>query len=192
MAYTNAWSHSIPAGTDAANTLDTIIQQARLDLEQRINTILGSATSMLASDPIVNGTTNKDLTALTTLATAAAAAITTLNGIVNTPASNPFGGLGMTSGVGTSILIGGAAGGWYLVTLGFTAGSGITSLQITDTNAPLVTGSTYVQSYPSVGNVVLTVLIHINANVSAGATITAIFGGGANGLDVVYKYIGPL
>ena len=78
MAYTNTWSTTIPAGTLAANQIDTAIQQTRLDIAQRINTILGSLGSM-STDPVLNGTTVKDLTVLT----AELATKTTLTGLTN-------------------------------------------------------------------------------------------------------------
>lgn len=65
MAYTNAWSTTIPVGSLAANQIDTAIQQARLDIAERINTLIGSAGSM-STDPAINGTTAKSLTDLTT------------------------------------------------------------------------------------------------------------------------------
>ncbi len=52
MAYSNAWDESAPLGTAAANTLDTIIQQLKLDIRERMNTILDS-TGQWADDPIV-------------------------------------------------------------------------------------------------------------------------------------------
>lgn len=65
MPFTNVWSVLIPPGTLPANQIDTAIQQTRLDIAQRINQILGSAADM-DDDPIINGTTIKDLTTLTT------------------------------------------------------------------------------------------------------------------------------
>lgn len=78
MPYTNAWSTAIPPGSLAANQIDAAIQQTRLDIAERINTLIGAAGSMSA-DPAINGTTAKSLTTLTTeLATK-----TTLSGLTN-------------------------------------------------------------------------------------------------------------
>jgi hypothetical protein len=76
MAYSHTWSVSIPAGTLPANQIDTAIQQTRLDLQERCNTIIGSGGSM-SSDPVIDGTTVKSLTDLTT----AVNSKTTLSGL---------------------------------------------------------------------------------------------------------------
>jgi len=49
MTYTNAWSDTIPLGTDLANTIDDSIRQLRLDIHDRMNSIVQDWTA----DPIV-------------------------------------------------------------------------------------------------------------------------------------------
>lgn len=49
MAYTNAWSHTIPSGSDQAKTIDNHIRQVRLDLEERLLTFFED----LDADPLV-------------------------------------------------------------------------------------------------------------------------------------------
>ncbi len=41
MAFTNPWSNIIPAGSDPANTADDEIRQLRLDVDERMDTIVG-------------------------------------------------------------------------------------------------------------------------------------------------------
>lgn len=52
MSYTNSWSNTIPLGSSAANLIDDDIRQVRLDIYERINTILGSNGAMTA-DPVM-------------------------------------------------------------------------------------------------------------------------------------------
>lgn len=49
MAYTNAWDETKPLGTAAADTLESIIQQLKLDLHERLNTLVVDWTT----DPVV-------------------------------------------------------------------------------------------------------------------------------------------
>lgn len=49
MAYTNVWSNVIPAGTAAANTLDSVTQQLRLDINERMDVLVEDWTT----DPVV-------------------------------------------------------------------------------------------------------------------------------------------
>jgi hypothetical protein len=65
MTYTRAWSTSIPAGSRAANQIDSAIQEARLDIQERNNTIIGSGGNM-STDPVIDGSTVMSLTDLTT------------------------------------------------------------------------------------------------------------------------------
>ena len=53
MAYTNSWNESAPAGSDAANTIDDLMRQSKLDLRERINSLIGVATSISLADPVV-------------------------------------------------------------------------------------------------------------------------------------------
>lgn len=50
MAFTNPWSNIIPAGSDPANTADDEIRQLRLDIDERMDTIVAD----WSADPIVN------------------------------------------------------------------------------------------------------------------------------------------
>lgn len=49
MAFTNAWSTVIPAGSAAANTADDQIRQLRLDIQERMNEVVGDWTL----DPVI-------------------------------------------------------------------------------------------------------------------------------------------
>jgi hypothetical protein len=49
MAFTNPWSNIIPAGGDPANTTDDEIRQLRVDIDERMDTIVGD----WSADPIV-------------------------------------------------------------------------------------------------------------------------------------------
>lgn len=48
MAYTNAWSNAIPAGSVAANFIDDHIRQLRLDIDERLATIVND----IDADPL--------------------------------------------------------------------------------------------------------------------------------------------
>ncbi len=52
MAYTNTWDETAPLGTAAANTIDDIIRQLKVDIRERMNSIL-DATGQWDDDPIV-------------------------------------------------------------------------------------------------------------------------------------------
>jgi hypothetical protein len=41
MAYTNGWSEITPAGTDQASTMDDSVRRLRLDMRQRMETLIG-------------------------------------------------------------------------------------------------------------------------------------------------------
>jgi len=41
MAFSNVWSNVIPAGSDPANTADDEIRQLRLDIDERMDTVVG-------------------------------------------------------------------------------------------------------------------------------------------------------
>lgn len=45
MAFTNSWSDIIPAGSDPANTADDEMRQTRLDVHERMDTIVGDWTA---------------------------------------------------------------------------------------------------------------------------------------------------
>lgn len=49
MAYTNAWSVTVPAGSELANTIDDHLRRLRLDIEERMNDIVAD----WAADPVV-------------------------------------------------------------------------------------------------------------------------------------------
>lgn len=66
MAYTDIWNESAPAGSAAANTVDDQIRQLKLDLRERINTILGVAIGTAFADPLI--ASGYDLTTLGPLA----------------------------------------------------------------------------------------------------------------------------
>lgn len=56
MPYTNTWNENIPVGGDAANTADDWLRQEKLDMRERINSIIGVAVGTAFSDPIVPST----------------------------------------------------------------------------------------------------------------------------------------
>ena len=58
MAYTNAWSNIVPAGSDALNTADDQIRRLRLDVQERMDDIVADWTT----DPVVPGSDVSDLT----------------------------------------------------------------------------------------------------------------------------------
>lgn len=51
MAYTNAWNETQPLGSAAANTIDDIIRQLKVDIRERMNTVLNS-DGLWDADPI--------------------------------------------------------------------------------------------------------------------------------------------
>lgn len=51
MPYTNPWSDNTPLGSNAADTMDDNMRRARLDVAERMNTILGS-DNWRTQDPI--------------------------------------------------------------------------------------------------------------------------------------------
>lgn len=50
MAYTNAWSNAVPAGSDAANTIDDQIRRLRLDIDERMTDLVDN----WEADPVVS------------------------------------------------------------------------------------------------------------------------------------------
>lgn len=53
MPYTNTWNESIPVGADAANTADDWLRQEKLDLRERLNSIMGYSVSAPLTDPVI-------------------------------------------------------------------------------------------------------------------------------------------
>lgn len=49
MAYTNAWSVTVPAGSELASTIDDHLRRLRLDIQERMNDIVTDWTA----DPVV-------------------------------------------------------------------------------------------------------------------------------------------
>lgn len=67
MPYTNTWSSASPVGsTTLAKDIDNEIRKARKDIEERMDTIIGSSAWSSATDPVINNTTIKNLSTLTT------------------------------------------------------------------------------------------------------------------------------
>lgn len=52
MAYTNTWDETAPLGTADADTIDDIIRQLKVDIRERMNTLL-DATGQWDDDPVV-------------------------------------------------------------------------------------------------------------------------------------------
>jgi len=54
MAYTNAWDETAPAGTDAISSGDDEIRQFKLDIRERLNSLLASTAALTNDlDPLV-------------------------------------------------------------------------------------------------------------------------------------------
>lgn len=54
MAFTNSWDENAPAGTDSISAGDNEIRQFKLDIRQRLDTILSSATALANNiDPLI-------------------------------------------------------------------------------------------------------------------------------------------
>lgn len=64
MAYTNAWTNNW-LGTNPANTIDNRISQALLDVEERMDNILGDDAWSAGDDPTIDGTILQDIKTLT-------------------------------------------------------------------------------------------------------------------------------
>lgn len=56
MAYDNTWSNVIPPGGDPLNTADDHIRQVRLDVDQRMDDVVGSWSSDPVQGPTVSRT----------------------------------------------------------------------------------------------------------------------------------------
>lgn len=56
MPYTNGWTINVPLGSDQANTADDQIRRFRLDVQERMNTLLGGTN--WANDPVLTMTGN--------------------------------------------------------------------------------------------------------------------------------------
>lgn len=63
MAYTNVWSDTIPLGTDLASTIDDSIRQLRLDIHDRMDSIVNDWTAdpVTLQSGIVTDTIQKNL-----------------------------------------------------------------------------------------------------------------------------------
>ena len=64
MPYTNVWTNTW-AGSNAANQIDDRISQALVDIEQRMNNVLGNTAWSAGTDPTIDGTTLKSILTLT-------------------------------------------------------------------------------------------------------------------------------
>lgn len=63
MAFTRTWSETAPLGTAAANTLETIIQQFKTDVRERVPAILTVTAGAEAADAIIVTIQAKDINA---------------------------------------------------------------------------------------------------------------------------------
>lgn len=54
MAYTRVWNTAEPTNDDLAASLDDIIRNLKVDLQERLNTILGVPNGTAFSDPIIS------------------------------------------------------------------------------------------------------------------------------------------
>lgn len=52
MAYTNTWSETAPLGTADANTIDDLFRALKVDVRERINSLLGVAIATALADPV--------------------------------------------------------------------------------------------------------------------------------------------
>ncbi len=95
MAYTNAWTNAVPAGSDAANTIDDQIRRLRLDINERMTDLVDNWDS----DPVVSKN-DADLTAIvsvnTTQTTNIATNVTNIATNVTNIATN-------TAGIATNV-----------------------------------------------------------------------------------------
>lgn len=79
MSYSNAWNEATPAGSAAANTIDDNLRQIKLDLRERVNSMIGAAIGTALADPVVPAGT--DLTSLKSVNDTQSTNITTLQGL---------------------------------------------------------------------------------------------------------------
>lgn len=79
MPYTNAWNETTPLGSASANTIDDLMRQSKLDLRERINSLIGVAIGTALADPVVAAGT--DLTSLKSVNDTQTTNITTLQGL---------------------------------------------------------------------------------------------------------------
>lgn len=63
MAYTRVWSEAIPAGTDAASSIDDSVRALRLDIRERMTDLVNSwsADPVVAQDKITGKAASKQL-----------------------------------------------------------------------------------------------------------------------------------
>jgi hypothetical protein len=104
VAYTNVWSSTAPLGSVSAATLDDELRKVRKDIEERLDTLIGQANFSGATDPVIDGTTIKDLKVLTSQITT----INSTNGYVPKRASATAFSNSIMSEAGTTISVGGA------------------------------------------------------------------------------------
>lgn len=99
MPYTRVWDETQPPGTALANTLDTIIQNFKTDVAERLEGIFGLSTVQFAADPIVPRTLTLSVGYTGPVLTPAQPLITSLGVLTN---------LAITSTAGKEIILGGS------------------------------------------------------------------------------------
>lgn len=137
MAYTRSWDETVPAGTSAASSIDTLIQNVKTDLRERLVTAFGLAagTTDFDDDPFV--IKSMTLTSGLTVSggTTAVQALTATTGVFSSTVSGitTLAGTGAVSGFTTGTF----SGTFYIgdttnadVTLGLTINQGAADDQI--------------------------------------------------------------
>lgn len=67
MSFTDSWDNNDPPGTQKSKTIAAELNQLRRQVSERLSQILGGGLTTLAGvDPLIDGTTRKNLVALTT------------------------------------------------------------------------------------------------------------------------------
>jgi hypothetical protein len=56
MAYTDTWNENTPLGSDPANTADDNFRSLKLDIRERLNSIIGAPIGTALADPVVAST----------------------------------------------------------------------------------------------------------------------------------------
>jgi hypothetical protein len=64
MAYSNPWSNSITIDSTYLKDIDAAINRILVDVEQRMDTIIGNSNWSSGNDPVIDGTLVKSLVAL--------------------------------------------------------------------------------------------------------------------------------
>lgn len=158
MPYTRVWNTAVP-GNVPANTLDDEIRNLKVDLGERLDNVIGSTAWTTAADPVVNGTTAKSLTTLTTEIAAKPTINTTNSYIPVRTGAGVFGDSNIQSS-GNNVTING------------------TGLQI---NHGALTINSVLYGFPNTQGAAATILRNDGAGVLSWITIASLGGGDITG-----------